>query len=172
MLRRGKGELPEKEPAKAGSEAAAESKSGPAKAVLKQAASQKKGHEGEEAVARFLKKKGWRILDCNWRHARLELDLVCRDGDTVVFVEVKTRASGGMTGSVDAFTPEKQRRITRAAQAWLTEHDAWNKPCRFDLASVTLQDGHYTTELFSHVIELGSGPGHAYGRGNTAWQPW
>jgi putative endonuclease len=130
------------------------------------------GMAGEDAAADHVRRLGWRILDRNWRKGPLELDLVCRDGDTVVFLEVKTRSSGGLSGPAAAFTPEKQRRVVRAARAWLAAHRAWVSPCRFDLAAVTLENGRYQTELTSHVIELGAGFGKIVGGGHAPWQPW
>lgn len=134
------------------------------------------GRDGEEAAARFLADQGWAILDRNWRSGPLELDLVCREGDTLVFVEVKTRAGNGLTSPSDAFTPAKRGRVIRAARAWLAAHDAWDCPCRFDLAAVTFQNGLYHTELMRHVIELDAAsrgrPGHSMGGGHAPWQPW
>lgn len=129
------------------------------------------GRAGEEAAARFLQGLGWRILDRNWRHGPLELDLVCREGDAIVFVEVKTRAAAGPASPADAFTPAKRDRVVRAARAWLAAHDAWALPCRFDLVGVTADGGHYHTELTRHVIELGTA-GHPVGGRHAPWQPW
>ena len=131
------------------------------------------GREGEEAAARHLLGLGWKILDRNWRGGHLELDLVCREGDTLVFVEVKTRNADDPALPAEAFTPAKQRRVVRAARAWLDAHDAWALPCRFDLAGVTrTADGLYHTELTRHVIELSFDAGHPVGGGHASWQPW
>ena len=60
------------------------------------------GHAGEEAAATLLLRAGFRLLDRNWRQGRLELDMVCRDGAELVFVEVKTRRSEAYGGSRNA----------------------------------------------------------------------
>ena len=115
------------------------------------------GREGEDAAARAAQARGWKILDRNWRAGHLELDMVCEDGDELVFLEVKTRSENSLSSPLEALTREKRRRLIRAAQAWLSAHDAWERPCRFDLACVTAGKSgtteHYRTEIISHVIE-------------------
>ncbi|WP_294445589.1 YraN family protein [uncultured Mailhella sp.] len=131
------------------------------------------GAEGEEAAAAMLKGLGWRILARNWRSGHLELDIVAEDGATLVFVEVKTRAKGGMQRPFEALTAVKKERLVRAAQAWMAAHDAWGVPCRFDLACVERSTGTYQTELIRNVIEYADhGTRHAVGGGNSSWQPW
>jgi len=96
-----------------------------------------RGKSGEEAAARMLKKQGWRILHRNWRQGRLELDLVCEDGDNLVFVEVRTRAQGGMVSPAESVTLSKRRSLIKAAKAYLAAHNAWERGCRFDVICVT-----------------------------------
>ncbi|WP_147819954.1 YraN family protein [Salidesulfovibrio onnuriiensis] len=95
-----------------------------------------RGQLGEDAAARHLESKGYRILQRNWRHGRLEVDLVCRHGEELVFVEVKTRRAGGLTRPEDALGRQKIERLVRAAGLYLSEHDCWELPCRFDLVAV------------------------------------
>ena len=71
------------------------------------------GQAGEEAAVMLLTRAGFTLLDRNWRQGRLELDMVCRDGREVVFVEVKTRRSDGYGGPAAAVTPAKQRALAR-----------------------------------------------------------
>jgi putative endonuclease len=94
------------------------------------------------------------VLDRNWRFRQWELDLVCRDRDTVVFVEVKTRRAGSMIAPGEALTRKKQARLIKAASHYLTAHDLWDEPCRFDLASVTDSGGSLTVELEENVFQL------------------
>ena len=131
------------------------------------------GAEGEDAAAAHLRRLGWKLLDRNWRYRHLELDIVAEERDTVVFVEVKTRAEGGLQSPFEALTPTKKERLCRAAQAWLEAHDAWSRPCRFDLVCVTSRAGTYQTELIRNVIEYGEqGSRNALGGRNSSWQPW
>lgn len=108
------------------------------------------------------------LLDRNWREGRLELDLVCRDGDTIVFVEVKTRASAERGGPEGALTPAKQRSLSRAAQAWLAAHEAWDAPCRFDVVCLVARDGTFSAEHYRHAFDFAP----SLDRGHAPWQPW
>ncbi|MBR3880837.1 MAG: YraN family protein [Mailhella sp.] len=139
----------------------------------RQTASARTGSEGEDAAAASLRRMGWKILDRNWRSGHLELDIVAEDRETIVFVEVKTRAEHGLQRPYEALTPIKKERLCRAAQAWLDAHEAWQRPCRFDLVCVTSHAGTYQTELIRNVIEYGEqGSRHSVGGGHSSWQPW
>ena len=98
---------------------------------------QRAGAAAEEAAARHLTAAGCRVLARNARYREGELDLVVREHDLVVFVEVRLRAAerfGGASGSVDVF---KQKRLLRAAQHWLAEQYGERWPaCRFDVVTV------------------------------------
>ena len=93
------------------------------------------GSLGERIAARHLADAGYEILDRNWRVGRLEIDLVVRDGDTVAFVEVKTRRSG-VQPPEEALSRAQRRRIRRAAGAWLGRHAGAATEARFDLVAV------------------------------------
>jgi len=83
---------------------------------------QRLGRRAEEAVARRLQRRGWRVLDRNARTRYGELDLVGLDGDALVFVEVKAGRAGASSGPdrpLLAVGPAKQRRIRALARAWL-----------------------------------------------------
>ncbi len=129
------------------------------------------GRRGEDAAASLLLGRGWTILDRNWRCRHLELDIVAREKDVIVFVEVKTRSSNGMQRPFEALGKTKKERLVRAACAWLQEHDAWGCACRFDLAAVYVRNGHYETELMQNVIEFREFR-NTLDRGHSAWQPW
>ena len=135
-------------------------------------ASARTGLDGENAAVRLLQDMGWRILARNWRSGHLELDIIAEEDGVLVFVEVKTRARSGLQSPHEALTAVKKERLMRAAQSWLAAHDAWERPCRFDLVCVTAHAGTYQTELIRHVMEFGEQTRHAVGRRNASWQPW
>lgn len=99
------------------------------------------GPKGERAAAVFLIANGCQVLDRNWRYGRTgELDLVVRDGDTTVFVEVKTRTGVGPDSALAAVDQKKLNTLLRLGNAWLAQHGNWS-PCRFDLVGVQLRPG-------------------------------
>ena len=140
----------------------------PTAAATAKAAHRRLGNAGEDAAADLLIRKGCTLLARNWRQARLELDMVCQDGDTIVFVEVKTRSSERYGGAAHAVGLTKQRVLCRAARAWLAAHKAWDKPCRFDVICV-LRDGD--TLHLEHLCHAFDCP-PALDSGHTSWQPW
>ena len=95
------------------------------------------GAAGENRAADFLAGRGMRIVERNFRVRGGEIDLVCRDGGTVVFVEVRLRSGTGYGGAAASITGVKQARLILAARHWLARHG--ERPCRFDC--VLIQDG-------------------------------
>lgn len=95
------------------------------------------GQRGEEAAARHLKRLGYHILARHCRSRLGELDLVAADGHTVVFVEVKTRRSTDAGHPTEAIDADKQRRLTRAALAYLKAQGLLNYAARFDVVAIT-----------------------------------
>lgn len=91
---------------------------------------------GEAAAALVAGRRGALILARNWRGGGGELDLVLDEDATIVFCEVKTRASASHGSGFEAVTRAKQRKITRAALAFLAEHGLGSRACRFDVAVV------------------------------------
>jgi putative endonuclease len=107
------------------------------------------------AAAKYLRRKGYRIVAHSDRSALGELDLVAVDGRTVVFVEVKTRQSCAAGGPEEAVDQRKEQRLTRAALAFLKAHDLLEQSARFDVIAVTWPPGakRPTIEHFQHAFE-------------------
>ena len=97
------------------------------------------GSHGESIAAAYLTAAGLRLLDRNWRCREGELDIVARDGDALVFCEVKTRRGLGFGDPVEAVTPTKQRRLRTLAQRWLAAHDEHAPELRFDVVGVLVR---------------------------------
>ena len=95
------------------------------------------GDRGERAAARFLRRQGLRVLMRGYRVSSGEIDLIARDGDTLVFIEVKSRRRGA---PAEAVTLEKQRRITFAALSFLREHRLLEQRSRFDVVAIVWPD--------------------------------
>lgn len=104
------------------------------------------GLKGEDEAARFLERSGFEILDKNVRTRIGEIDLVARDGKTLVFVEVKTRRDqpvppeGGGEPPQAAVNTRKQNRLGKLAASYLKSKRMRQTPCRFDVVSVILND--------------------------------
>ena len=103
------------------------------------------GQAAEETAARWLTRAGLAVLERNVRFREGEIDLVCREGDVVVFVEVKSRRPHWGEGPGDAVSWDKRRRLVRLAQHYLRARRLDHARCRFDVVAVTIEaDGTHT----------------------------
>ena len=102
------------------------------------------GAEAEARAAQFLQRKGYRIAERNWTCRGGEIDLVCRDGDTLVFVEVRARKDAAHGSPLETVGDVKRRRLIRAASVYLTRKQLWDQPCRFDVVAI---DGDVVTHI-------------------------
>ena len=107
------------------------------------------GQQGEEEAARFLEKKGYRIIDRNVLAKGGELDLVALYKNTIVFVEVKARAYSAFGGPLAAVTLGKQKRIAQAAQQYLKYKNIKFDSIRFDVVCVLPQGIQHIENAFS-----------------------
>jgi putative endonuclease len=105
------------------------------------------GETGEQIAARFLFRKGFRLLEHNYRCEVGEIDLIAEDRGTVVFVEVKTRKSLASGAPEEAVDRDKQRKIIRAANWYLQPWSRWPQRIRFDVVGVELDDNDRVTAL-------------------------
>ncbi|MEW6264717.1 MAG: YraN family protein [Thermodesulfobacteriota bacterium] len=112
------------------------------------------GRRGEEAAAVFLRQRGLKILERNFRTRYGEIDLICLDGPRVVFVEVKTRTSHAFGPGSEAVNRVKQRRLSKAAQHYLLSRRWQDKPARFDVLSINLVRGEPHLEYLMDAFDL------------------
>ena len=103
--------------------------------------SQSLGQRGEQAAAKFLKRKGYKIVARGPRYRRGELDIVAVDNRTVVFVEVKTCRHVGGESPLTAIDEKKQHNLTRAAMLFMKMHGLMEHAARFDAIAVTWPKG-------------------------------
>jgi putative endonuclease len=94
------------------------------------------GLRGEEIACAYLEKKKYAIVTRRFRMFRGEIDIIARDGETLVFVEVKARADESHGRPEESVTPGKQRQIRRIAQGYLLEHPSPGVACRFDVVAI------------------------------------
>lgn len=107
------------------------------------------GQRGEDLAVRHLKRAGYRVLDRNVYLGRYEIDIIAREGDTIAFIEVKSRVSDSFADPEANVTPDKQRRIRHAAHRYMDAHDDPTVYYRFDIVSVLIpEDGPPTVTLF------------------------
>lgn len=113
-----------------------------------------RGARGEEEAARFLLRKGYTILQRNYRDkaSRTEIDLVALQDECVVFVEVKTgsdRAFGAPETWVDT---RKQKRVAQAASQYIHDNNLYATDCRFDVIGIIVDRGRYLIRHLEHAF--------------------
>ena len=106
------------------------------------------GDRGERLAVRYLKRQGFRILARRSRNRLGEIDIIALDGDSIVFVEVKTRSSQSAGHPSEAVTFAKQQQLTRLALTWLKSRGMLERRARFDVIAITWGDG--TGPLIEH----------------------
>ena len=119
------------------------------------------GRLGEELATEHLESLGWQIVARNWRTRRGEIDIVARDGDWLVFVEVRTRRASRTGGPPflgrpeDSVTPKKQLRLAHMAEAYLFMMP-WSGPWRVDVLALEL-DSHDAVARLAHFRDAVGG---------------
>ncbi|RUA00952.1 MAG: YraN family protein [Deltaproteobacteria bacterium] len=115
------------------------------------------GKKNEELAISFLKRLGYRVIEQNFRTRMGEVDIIARDGDTLVFVEVKARRSARYGHPKFAVTPAKQRHLSIAALSYLKKTGNGGTRARFDVITVKYAGGMPTVEHFKNAFDLAYG---------------
>ena len=105
------------------------------------------GKKGELIARKFLEAKGFKILETNWRHEKDELDIIVKDDDELVIIEVKTRSTSYFGDPSEAVGKAKEEFIIRAAEAYIEIHDL-NMDMRFDIISIITNSNE---EIIEHI---------------------
>jgi putative endonuclease len=115
------------------------------------------GARGEDLACVRLRDAGYAIVERGFRTREGEVDIIARDGDTTVFVEVKTRSGSSYGGPLAAVTPAKQAKVCRAAIAYLQANDLWDAPCRFDVVGILTGRGEPTVTHVQNAFTCDEG---------------
>ena len=107
------------------------------------------GREGEDVAASYLMQKGYRIVARNWHYGPKEIDIVARDGETMVFVEVKTRSTLAFELPQEAVTKKKMKNLVEAADAYMLQYNI-ELEGRFDIVGVL--NGN-PPKVIEHIVE-------------------
>jgi putative endonuclease len=110
------------------------------------------GTSGEGVAVDYLKKRGYKIVERNFRFDRAEVDVIAKDRDVLVFVEVKTRRGGSLGEPEDAITFRKRDQIRKAAEGYLFEHQLAEAECRFDVITIKRSGKDSTVSHFRDVF--------------------
>lgn len=111
------------------------------------------GARGEDLAVKYLKKKGYKLIERNYRCQWGEIDLVARQGDTLVFVEIKSRSSHDFGLPQEAVGRFKQEKLVQVARAYLAEHRLTeNITMRFDVVAVQLTASGPDIELIQDAF--------------------
>lgn len=94
----------------------------------------------ENAAVKALRAKGYRILHRNYRQGFGEIDIVAEEGEVLAFVEVRSKRQGGALRPIESIDFSKRRRLVALAQVYLARENAVERPCRFDVAEVILNE--------------------------------
>ena len=112
------------------------------------------GKTGEEKALRFLKKKGYRLIEQNYVCKMGEMDIIAKEKDTRVFIEVKTRTSMAFGPPQLAVTPFKQRQLSKVALNFLKEKKLEDIKARFDVVAILLAPEQEEIELIRNAFDL------------------
>ena len=110
------------------------------------------GRYGEDRAARYLQDRGYEIIERNWRSSTGELDLIARENDRLVFVEVKTRSGSGYGHPFEAVTSAKVARMRRLVAEWCAVRQVPGIKVRLDAISVLLSGGRVHIEHLKEVF--------------------
>jgi putative endonuclease len=112
------------------------------------------GQEGERLAERFLRRKGYRLVERNYRCPAGEIDLIALDGHVIVFIEVKTRSGAGFGTPSEAVVPWKQKKMIQTAMFFLHQKRLHNRAARFDVIGISWPGREPVFEHIENAFEL------------------
>src|SRR4051812_18204026 len=122
------------------------------------AARQAFGELGERIAERWLRRRGWRIVQRRFRNGHRDIDLVAEQDGTVVFVEVKARQGAEFGDPTEAVNWAKQRELSRSAQVWIDRHGRPDEAYRFDVVGVLVEGERVRVRHVPNAFDLRNSP--------------
>ncbi len=116
--------------------------------------SYQQGQVAEQLALRYLEQQGLRLVKKNFHSQRGEIDIIMRQDDTLVFVEVRQRSRRHYGSALESITPKKQQRIIQTAHYYLQQHpQQQNDPCRFDVVVIEPQSGEEKIQWIKNAFQ-------------------
>lgn len=112
------------------------------------------GRLGEDLALQKIRKLGYRCLVRNYRCSLGEVDLIARDGDTLVFIEIKTRRGRPLEFAKEAISRKKRRQLSKVALSYIRDHDCADVKSRFDVVAISLQGNRREIEVVKNAFDL------------------
>lgn len=117
------------------------------------------GAKGEDLAIRYLKKRGYRIIERNYRVKLGEIDIIAEQGDDLVFIEVKTRSDTSFGSPFESITVQKQKQLSKVALEYIGKKKCHLCPARFDVVGIQFQKGSKSfgdanIELLQNAFDL------------------
>ena len=111
------------------------------------------GKTGEDLACAELERRGYEIIARRYRQRNGELDIIARDGATLVFIEVKARDGSDFGEAAEAVTWRKRHRVTLLAVEFMSRHHIANCPCRFDVVTVQVESGEPAVTVYQNAFD-------------------
>ena len=112
------------------------------------------GKLGEELALKIIKRLGYKYITKNYRCPLGEIDLIAKDGDYLVFIEIKTRRDRSVSFAKEAIDQRKMRQISKVALAYMKANDCCDAKSRFDVIAINIKGGKEEIELIPNAFEL------------------
>jgi putative endonuclease len=112
------------------------------------------GKSGEDLACAELERRGYAILARRYRRRGGELDIIARDGRTIVFVEVKSRVSHDFGDAAESVTALKRHRMARVALDYMARNGLFECPCRFDVVAIAITSGVPAIEVYQNAFDV------------------
>jgi putative endonuclease len=112
------------------------------------------GRLGEKLALKKVKRLGYKKIVRNYRCPLGEVDLIARDGDTLVFIEIKTRKGRSIDYAKEAVNDRKKRQLSKTALAYMKSNDCCDTKARFDVVAINLTDGKPQIEVLQNAFDV------------------